>query len=125
MEHAEPVSILRPKRCLQRAAQQHADDLRRSGKLSHTGADYSKPYQRIQKHCKGLSGSENLVGGHADKGVRGLVIQLLGSHGHRENMLDPDWQYVACSGYVAIKKDFPKAYRYMEFVQKFAFEKPY
>ncbi len=125
MEHSGRVSILQPKRCLQRAAQQHADELRRSGILSHTGADYSKPYQRIQKHCKDLSGSENLVGGHAEKGVRGLIIHLLGSPGHRENMLDPDWQYVACSGYVANKKDFPKTFRYMEFVQKFAYEKPY
>lgn len=121
LENSEPASILQPKSCLQRAARQHADDLKRSGVFSHTGSDYSRPHQRIQKHCRGLRGSENLVGGNS--GVRGLIIQLLDSPGHRDNLLDPDWQYVACSGYAREQDESPQKIPYMVFVQKFAFEK--
>ena len=98
----KPVQVLYHKSCLYEAAKKHGEDCKQRGFIDHTGSDRSIPSSRIAKFCTGLNGGENLVGG--PKNVRVLVLQLLidagiSSRGHRYNMLNANWKYVACYGY--------------------------
>ena len=95
-----PLSTLKPHRELQEVARRHGEDLKRIGKVQHRGSDGSQPWDRITKGTNLSDGNENLVGGGTS--VRESVIMLLvdsgiPNRGHRRTLLDPRWEYAACS----------------------------
>jgi len=95
-----PLSTLKPHRELQEVAKRHGEDLKRIGKVQHRGSDGSQPWDRITKGTDLSDGNENLVGGGTS--VRESVIMLLvdsgiPNRGHRRTLLDPRWEYAACS----------------------------
>ncbi len=100
LKKTPPLLPMKSSQCLFNAAKEHGEDLRRSGNMSHLGSDGSYPWDRIKRNCPDLTdGNENLIGG--PKSVRKLVIQLLvddktPNRGHRRNLLDKEWKYIAC-----------------------------
>ena len=98
------LTILKPDKGIYMAAAKHAKDQHENNwQLGHTGSDGSRPWDRITKFSPSmLSGSENIAGNSAT-GItaRDIVIQLLidsgiPGYGHRFNLLNPSWEYVAC-----------------------------
>jgi uncharacterized protein YkwD len=85
---------------VQNAAEKHGKEGKKKGSLSHQGADGSWPWDRIKREDPTLlMGGENLVGGL--EAVRDSVMALLidsgiPGRGHRKNLLNPDWKYIAC-----------------------------
>jgi uncharacterized protein YkwD len=103
LKNMEPLSILLPLECLYKSAKKHGEDCKKRGFIDHTGSDGSQPWDRISDACDGKSGNENIVG-TVNTNYRQSVIALLvdsgiSSRGHRYNMLDPEWKYVACYQY--------------------------
>lgn len=100
LKRMEPVAELRPSECMYRAAKKHGLEQKPSGDVNHQGRDGSWPWDRVLRECPGFTdGNENIVGGPSD--VRRAVVLLLvdegiEGHGHRKNILDPNWRYVAC-----------------------------
>jgi len=73
-------------RTLSRAAQSHANDMSRRGYFSHTGADGTRPSQRVRR--VGYSScitSENLAQGQ--KNPQETMRDWMASPGHRSNNL--------------------------------------
>lgn len=95
-----PMSILQPTECIYRAAKVHGDQQKPTGDVNHEGTDGSWPWDRVLRECPQMQdGNENIVGGPSD--IREAVMLLLvddgiDNRGHRRNLLDPKWQYVAC-----------------------------
>ncbi|MFL5765933.1 MAG: CAP domain-containing protein [Bacteroidia bacterium] len=94
------LNCLLPDNRLMSSAKKHGLDMAKRGYTGHTGSDNSSPFDRIKKVLGSsyLDGSENLVGGSSP---RESVITLLidggiGSRGHRENIINPNWTHVAC-----------------------------
>ena len=94
------LSTLQPLECVYQSAKKNGLDQLKRGSPDHQGSDGSMPWDRIIRECPSLKdGNENLLGGVSD--IRTIVITLLvddgiQSRGHRRNLLQPDWQYVAC-----------------------------
>ncbi len=94
------LSSLTPLECLYKTAQEHANNQKPTGDINHQGTDGSWPWDRIIAACEGIQdGNENIVAGPDD--VRKLLIVLLvddgiPSRGHRNNLIDPQWNYVSC-----------------------------
>lgn len=105
------LSTLRPHKCLYQMAQTHGDYLYRTKGFSHSDANGTGPWSRTLNTCPQvklsttknsmgmLVGNENLVAGNST--VRESVITLLidagiNPPGHRETLLAPEWNYVAC-----------------------------
>jgi uncharacterized protein YkwD len=82
-EAAQPLA-LEPR--LTRAAQLHADDMRDSGRMSHTGSDGSGLAERIdrQGYAWGSAG-ENVAWGH--RTPEAVMAGWLGSDGHCANLM--------------------------------------
>jgi uncharacterized protein YkwD len=86
--------------CLYDAAKWHAETQRPKGDIDHQGVDGSWPWDRGRTYCSDLKdANENIVGGPSS--VRNSVIVLLldegiASRGHRKNLVNKDWKYVAC-----------------------------
>ncbi len=73
---------------LQAAAQAHADDLNRTGTLSHTGSDGSTLMARVNRAgYDACVAAENVAAGQPD--VRSTISDWMGSPGHRANLLNP------------------------------------
>jgi LysM repeat protein/uncharacterized protein YkwD len=95
-----PLSILQPAECIYRAAKKHGDLQKPTGDVNHEGTDGSWPWDRVLRECPQMQdGNENIVGGPSD--IRDAVMLLLidsgiDNRGHRRNLLDPKWQYIAC-----------------------------
>jgi len=96
----QPLSILKPRPTLHESAKKHGLELKQHNRTGHNGIDGSWPWDRIKRDDPqaGPSG-ENLVGGVP--GVRDAVLTLLvdtgiPGYGHRKNLLDKRWEYVAC-----------------------------
>ncbi|MEQ8367412.1 MAG: CAP domain-containing protein [Roseicyclus sp.] len=84
------TGILRPvihSPALQGAAQSHADDLARSGAISHVGSDGSTLQGRLQRAgytaCVSV---ENIARGTSD--IRTTIAEWMASDGHRANLLN-------------------------------------
>ena len=77
---------LRPASGLQRAAQAHACDNARTGRLTHTGSDGSAPADRIRRagYRPALT-SENVAVGYRTPAA--VVDGWMGSRPHRRNIL--------------------------------------
>lgn len=100
LKKTQPLAILQPAQCIYNAAKRHGLDQLQIGSTNHVGSDGSYPWNRVRRECPGMSdGNENLVGGPSN--VREAVMMLLvddgiSTRGHRRNLLDPSWRYVAC-----------------------------
>ncbi|MEM9524352.1 MAG: CAP domain-containing protein, partial [Pseudomonadota bacterium] len=71
---------------LQRIAQLHADDLRRSGRFSHRGSDGSDLGDRMRRAGYGYCfAAENIAKGQRDRIA--VLRSWAGSRSHRRNML--------------------------------------
>jgi uncharacterized protein YkwD len=76
---------------LDRAAQAYAEDMARRNVMTHTGADGSTPFQRIQaagyvSAGRGyLAGAENIAQGYPS--VAAVMTGWMNSSGHRANIL--------------------------------------
>jgi uncharacterized protein YkwD len=76
---------------LDRAAQAYAEDMARRNVMSHTGADGSTPFQRIQaagyvSAGRGyLAGAENIAQGYPS--VTAVMTGWMNSAGHRTNIM--------------------------------------
>jgi uncharacterized protein YkwD len=96
----QPLSKLKPKECIYKAARSHGADQKRRGFTGHIGTNGSSPMKRINRKCPDMiSGNENLTGGKET--VRLSVIRLLidsgiPGRGHRHNILNQSWTHVAC-----------------------------
>jgi LysM repeat protein len=94
------VATLQPLECVYQSAKKNGLDQLKRGTPDHQGSDGSMPWDRIIRECPSLKdGNENLLGGVSD--IRTIVITLLvddgiQSRGHRRNLLQADWRYVAC-----------------------------
>ncbi|NKX44395.1 CAP domain-containing protein [Roseicyclus persicicus] len=73
---------------LQAAAQAQADDLHRSGRLGHIGADGSTLTDRLQRAgYSACTSAENVANGTPD--IRSTVALWMDSPDHRANILNP------------------------------------
>ena len=98
------LTVLKPDSGIYSAATKHAKDQNEHDwKLMHTGSDGSEPWDRILTFSPTMSfGNENIAGNSMEiVTAREIVIQLLvdsgiPGYGHRYNLLDPAWTYVAC-----------------------------
>lgn len=92
------MSSLQPHRGLYNAAISHGNDIKRQGRLNHTGSDGSQIWDRLSKVNGIVGGAENLVAG-AHSAKESVIILLVDagvpSRGHRKNILNPKWEYVA------------------------------
>lgn len=71
---------------LQAAAQAHADDMSRTGNLSHTGSDGSTLVSRLQRASYSpCFSAENVAAGQANTAE--VFQDWMGSEGHRRNIL--------------------------------------
>ena len=105
LKHLKKLPRLQPDSGIYNAAKKHgADNQAHDWKLLHTGSDGSVPEDRIKTFSPSMSwGNENIGGryGYATSTPRDIVLQLLidagiPGYGHRYNMLNPLWTYVAC-----------------------------
>ncbi len=100
LKNTLPCSMLEPNEKVHIAAQKHGDEGKAKGSLTHQGADDSWPWDRIKKEDAQLqNGGENLVGGvdNVSDSVMALLVDSgIPGRGHRKNILNPSWKYVAC-----------------------------
>ena len=94
------LNILEPQVTMYNSAVKHANLQIERGYIEHYGVDGSWPLDRMKKEASWIEdGNENIARGTG--GVREIVLQLLidsgvPGRGHRTNILNPDWKYVAC-----------------------------
>ena len=100
LSRTSPLSVLKPRECLHKAAELHGEDRKKAGSNDHAGTNGSWPWDRIRNACAGIiDGNENLIGGTYN--IRLAVVLLLvdagfPSRGHRSTLLNPKWKYIAC-----------------------------
>jgi uncharacterized protein YkwD len=81
-------------------AHDHARTDARDNYLEHQGRDGSLPEDRIRRALPWVKeGNENIAAGPGD--AEDILLQLMvdsgvDGRGHRQNLLNPDWRYVAC-----------------------------
>lgn len=81
---------LRLNESLSKAAQLHAEDMARHGRMSHTGSDGSTPAQRLTRQgYRWKMVGENVAAG-ADS-ARSVMSGWLQSPGHCSNIMNPDF----------------------------------
>jgi hypothetical protein len=103
-----PVGLLTPSPGMSRAASDHARDLSFSGRTSHTGADGSDPFTRMNRYgIWSQTAAESIAYGSCD-GLR-IVLQLavddgVATRGHRTDLLNPD--FTRCGVAVAPHPEF-------------------
>ena len=97
LQTMEPLPALIPHYKLYQVARSHGKDMIEMKAVSPIGSDESHPFQRIREGAF-LDGSENLVAGNST--IRQSVLALLVSggtdSGYGNNLLDPQWEFVAC-----------------------------
>ncbi len=91
---------LKPSKSLTQAADYHALDMGKTGKIGHNSSDGTSPNKRIRRFFKGYTWGENCSYGYSD--AIGIVMQLLiddgvSSLGHRKNILKKGFKYVGVS----------------------------
>lgn len=100
LKSTKPMSTLQPHKGLYKASKKHGEEGKKKGELDHQGSDGSWPWDRGEKYASDLTdANENLVGG-PEKVRRSVMILLVDSgiegRGHRKNILNTEWKYVAC-----------------------------
>lgn len=99
LRSSKPLPLLQPHQGLYFAAKNHGSEMRAKAMKGHRSIDGAYPWDRILKIAPDLSdGNENLVGGASD--IREAIVLLLidagiPDRGHRRNLLNPSWEYVA------------------------------
>lgn len=92
------MSSLQVHRGLYNAAISHGNDIKRQGRLNHTGSNGSQIWDRLAQVNGIVGGAENLIAG-AHSAKESVIILLVDgstpSRGHRKNILNPKWEYVA------------------------------
>lgn len=99
LQQTQALPLLKVHAGLYQVCRRQGDYLKKIGQITHRGEDGSLPWDRVQKATDLQMGNENLVGG--GQSVREQVMLLLvdsgvKGRGHRKNLLDPSWQFVAC-----------------------------
>ena len=94
----KPMAALTEFPSLDQAADDHVRDQGPHGGIGHAGSDGSSPWDRIQRHTKGLTGFGEAIN-YGTLDARTTVIELLvddgvPSRGHRQILLDPAYRYV-------------------------------
>lgn len=89
-----------PSEKLTKAANYHAKDMGRSGKIGHNSTDGTSFAKRLRRYAAGGAMGENCSYGYSD--ALQIVMQLLidqgvPSLGHRRNILKPSYKYVGVS----------------------------
>ncbi|MBI5016326.1 MAG: CAP domain-containing protein [Deltaproteobacteria bacterium] len=98
IKRAKPVRPLSPKRGLTFAARDQAKDQAGTGAFGHAGSDGSSVTTRLTRYGRwNISAGENIYYGNGD--ARRIVTALLvddgiPSRGHRNNLLDTDFNFV-------------------------------
>lgn len=98
LSRMEPLEELIPHEGLYQVAINHGKDVQNQGMLTHQGSDGTYPWNRIAQQTDIEKGNENLIGG--GRNIRETVLLLLvdsgvAGRGHRVNLLNPEWRYVA------------------------------
>lgn len=94
------LPVLTPEEAIYKAAEKHAEKQIYRGYIDHFGTDGTWPFDRMKKEAIWLNdGNENIACGPGD--VRDILLQLLidsgvPERGHRYNILNPNWEFVAC-----------------------------
>jgi uncharacterized protein YkwD len=100
LANAPSLQPLEPSYELLAVAQDHARKNATRDYLDHQGRDGSLPADRIQAAMPWVrEGNENIAAGPGDADA--ILLQLMvdsgvDGRGHRKNLLNPDWRYVAC-----------------------------
>jgi uncharacterized protein YkwD len=100
LANAPSVQPLEMSHELLTVAHDHAQSDARDNYLEHQGQDGSLPDDRIRKALPwAQEGNENIAAGPGD--ADDILLQLMvdsgvDGRGHRQNLLNPDWRYVAC-----------------------------
>lgn len=101
LRQLQPLPQLKTRDDLYSVARKHGQQLQQRNNLMsqnpHEGNDGSQPGDRIDQGA-GLDGGENFGTGHEsprDQIVSLLVDAGVPSLGHRNNILDPEWEFVA------------------------------
>lgn len=87
--------------CLYITARNHCIDQAPTGSIAHDSKKSGSPIDRIQYGCGiNWNGNENIAGTSARNDARDINIILLvdqgiSGHGHRKNILNPDWTHSA------------------------------
>lgn len=89
-----------PSKSLSKAAEFHANDMGKTGKIGHSSSDGTSPNTRVRKYFTGYTWGENCSYGYKD--AIGIVMQLLiddgvPSLGHRKNIFKKGFKYVGVS----------------------------
>jgi len=101
LKKQKPVGILIPKIGLSKAAADHAADIGKKGKLSHTGSDRSDIPKRVNRYGNwDIELGENIDAGNLDP-VR-IVSSLLiddgvKNRGHRINIFNANFNFIGVS----------------------------
>lgn len=101
LKKATPKPILYPDRSLTKSAEDHQKDQSRTGKTGHVGSDNSSLKKRIERYGNWkVRIAENIAYGNTS--ARQVIIFLLidddvKNRGHRNNMLNPDFNVVGVS----------------------------
>jgi len=93
---------LRPSPKLNAAASQHSREMARVGYFSHSSADGSAFWRRIERYYssngyRSWSVGENLLWSSPDVDAAGAIKMWMGSPEHRANLLNPSWREVGLS----------------------------
>jgi uncharacterized protein YkwD len=96
------LAPLRPSGRLNAAASQHSREMARVGYFSHSSADGSAFWRRIQRFYassgyRSWSVGENLLWSSPDVDAAGAIKMWMGSPEHRANLLNPSWREVGLS----------------------------
>lgn len=106
LANAPGLQPLIPSSELYGIATEHARTSASDGYLEHQGKDGSLPSDRISIAMPWTQeGNENIAAGPGD--ANAILLQLMvdsgvDSRGHRKNLMNPEWRYVACHKVSAI-----------------------
>lgn len=119
LDNVPSLGLLHPDPALYETAERHAEDQSHKSEIDHQGTSGSWPVERIQRTGFFVNGNENIASGGCTP--RQIVIQLLidsgvPGYGHRYNILNKDWEFVACFEDLS-KEDACSNYWLQEFAQ--------
>lgn len=94
---------MRPNSVLSQAACDHAVDMYKDNRFSHSGSDGSDPSERVHRiipngDLRPMMIGENLVAGHR-LSPRDMALLLLTSRGHRRSIYADGWVHVGTACY--------------------------
>lgn len=95
-QHPGGLQPLVPSLGMSKAAQDHADDQARSGRVGHNGGDGSSPFTRMNRYGNWqTTAGENIEYG-SDTGLRSVIALIVDDgvpgRGHRKNIFNGDFR---------------------------------